>query len=236
MVDFGTFGSLGSQLFSRLVSGGIIIVGIIILAAVIVAVAFYVRYASQFIYEVEIRSLRSSGVKGTPTYKILKDKGAFIRKKKDKTTWFRLRNQAVDLPSPPLECIQLGIKGKNYIKILQLSDEEYYYLMPESIDTATIIRDGKPIILGQETVKVLDGDVAYWNIQKKKDNKKLFDMESLLMKVLPYVGIMLMFMCVVFLSYFMTNHWGEFSAAAQALEKAADRLASISGGTITPAG
>ena len=229
----GTFGTLGSALLSKLMTGGIVIIIIIILCIIIVAVALYVRYLSQFIYDVEIKSLRSSGIRDIEGYKILKDKGAFIRNKRDKSVWFRLKGQMVDLPPPPLEAIQLGVKGKNYVKILQKSDEEYYYLLPDKVDMINVLRDGKEIKIGTETVKVIDGDVAYWNIQRKKSDKKLFDVESLAMKLLPYIIPVLMFMLVIFLTYFITQHWGEFASAAAALERAADRLASISSAGVT---
>ena len=227
-------GSVGSAILSKLVSGSIIVIVALIIGACIVGLAFYLRYNSQFIYDIEIKSLRSSGLITNQNYKIIKDKGAFIRNKKDKSVWFRLKNQRVDLPPPPLECMQIGVKGKNYIKILQKSDEEYYYLLPENIDLQKVIRDGKELIIGEESIKVIDGDVAYWNIQRKKADKKLFDVESLFMKLLPYVVPVLMFMLVIFMTYMITQHWGEFSAAASALERAADRLASISNaGTVT---
>lgn len=222
------FGSVGSAIMNKLVSGGIIVVIAMILVGIIVAIALYMRYLSQFIYDIEIKSLRSSGIRSQPDYKIIKDKGAFIRNKRDKSVWFRLKNQLVDLPPPPLEAIQLGIKGKNYVKILQKSDEEYYYLLPDNIELNKVIRNGEEISIGKENVKVIDGDVAYWNIQRKKQDKKLFDAESLAMKLLPYIVPVLMFMLVIFMTYFITQHWGEFTAAAGALERAADRLASIS--------
>lgn len=232
----GTFGKVGGLILEKLVTGGIIVILVVILCFIIVGIALYIRYNSQFIYDIEIKSLRSSGFGKSQNYKILKDKGAFIRNKKDKSVKFRLKNQRVDLPVPPLECMQLGVKGKNYIKVFQKSDEEYYYLLPSRIDWETVIRDGQEIKIGEETVKVIDGDVAHWNIQQKKENKKIFDTESMVMKLLPYIIPVLMFMLVIFMTYFITNHWGEFTAAAQALEKAANSLASVSTATTTAAG
>lgn len=238
ITDFlqGGLGGIGTSILSSVMTGAVAVIIIIIIAGALVGLLFYIRYLSQFVYDVEIKSLRSSGTYGTPTYKIIKDKGAYIRRKKDKSVWFRLKDQGVDLPPPPLECIQLGAKGKNYIKILQLSDEEYYYLIPDKIDTSQVIRDGKSITLGESTVKVIDGDVGYWNIQRKKEQKKLFDSESLIMKLLPYIVPVLMFMLVIFMTYLITQHWGEFAAAAEALNKAADRLASISTATSSSGG
>lgn len=236
MVDTGAIGSIGSALITKLTTGTIVIIGVIILCAVLFGIGFYVKYLSQFIYDIEIKSLRSSGAGNQgSSYKIIKDKGAFIRNKRDKKTWFRLRNQRVDLPIPPLECMQIGVKGKNFIKILQKSDEEYYYLLPDKIETTMIIKDGIEIMLGQETAKIVDGDVAYWNIQRKKDNKKLFDPESMIMKLLPYIIPALMIIGVVFYTYIWLDKAPAIIEAgrqvAEALDRAAEHLASIT--TIT---
>ena len=100
--------------------------------------------------------------------------------------------------------------------------------MPEQIDLVKVIRNGIEVTLGNESVKVIDGDVAFWNIQRKKHDKKLFDTESTLMKLLPYIIPVLMFMLVIFMTYFITQHWGEFATAAQALEKASENFARMS--------
>ena len=227
------FGKVGTMLLEKIMSGTIIIILVIIFAGMLVALLFYLRYLSQFIYDIEIKSLRSSGIRNIAGYKIIKDKGAFIRRRKDKTVWFRLKNQRVDLPPPPLECMQLGVKGKNFIKIFQKSDEEYYYLLPDLIDLEKVIRDGKEIMIGQERVKVIDGDVGYWNTMKKKDNKKLFDTESLLMKLLPFIVPTLMIVLVIFISYFMIQKWDVLAQVATSLERASQNC--LSTGAVIPA-
>jgi len=228
LVDTTQFQEFGSKLLDNIITGGIAIVGVLVLCGVIVAVALYIRYLRQFNVKVEILSLRGRGGKGAPIYKIVRDVGGFIERRKDKSRWFRLRGEKVDLPSPPLEALQLDSHGVNNLKILQKSDTEYYYLLPYSISTDTIIRGGKEVPITQMNLKIVEGDVAYWAQLRKRDDKKMFDVESLAMKLLPYVVPVLMFMLVIFLTYLITDHWGEFVAAADALREAAHALRDVS--------
>lgn len=219
-----TFEGRAGEILSQIVTGGFAIILILILAGVILGVALYVRYLRQFNVKVEIISIRGGGTKEEPIYKIINDVGGFIVNKKDQTRFFRLRGEKVDLPSPPLESLQLDAKGRNHIKIFQKSDTEYYYMFPDKIDTKYVVREGKDIPIAQMSLKISEGDVAYWGQLRKRDNKKLFDTESIIMKLLPFLIPMLMFMLVIFLTYMITDHWGDFASAASALRDAAQAL------------
>lgn len=224
MADVSGIAEKGGELLTKLVSGSVIVILILILIGFILGLALYIRYLRQFNIRVEIQSLRGSGTHGQPIYKIVRDMGGFIRRKKDQTNWFRLRGEKVDLPSPPLEALQLDAKGNNQIKIFQKSDTEYYYLLPDKIDMTTIVRGGKEIPIAQASAKISDGDVVYWGQLRKRDNRTLFDTETLIMKLLPYIVPMLMFMLVIFMTYLITDHWGDFASAADALQAAAEAL------------
>lgn len=228
MADMSQIQTMGKDLLGGLVSGGLIIIGIIFFALIILGLALYIRYLRQFNIKVEIKSLRGSGTFGEPIYKIVNDVGGFVENKKDKTRWFRLKGEKIDLPSPPLEALQLDARGRNHIKIFQKSDTEYYYLLPDKINMKCIIRGSEEIPIAEAEMKVSDGDVAYWGQLRKRDNKKLFDMESMVMKLLPYVIPVLMFMLVIFLTYMITDHWGNFASAAEALRQAAEALRDVS--------
>jgi len=224
MADTSQFASIGSVLLKKVISGGAIVIGVIILALIILGIGLYVRYLRQFNVKVEIKSLRGSGTRGEPVYKIVEDVGGFIENKKDKTRWFRLKGEKVDLASPPLEALQMRADGKNLLKIFQKSDTEYYYLIPDKIDMTSIIRGGVEVPIAQMNMKIVEGDVSYWGQLRKRDNRKLFDTESLIMKLLPFIVPVLMFMLVIFMTYLITDHWGEFASAAQALKEAAEAL------------
>lgn len=232
MVDTGKFAEVGKEIIGKVITGGVVVIGILFLGGIILGLGFYIRYLRKFNVRVRIKSIRSRGITGEPIYKIVPDMGGFIENKKDKTRWFRLRGEKVDLPSPPLEVMQVDYRGVNYIDILQKSDIEYYYLLPDRIDFGTITRTGEDgnlidIPVGQRSMKIVEGDVAYWGQLRKKGDKKMFDMENIFMKLLPYIVPVLMFMLVIFMTYLITEHWGEFATAAQALNDAAKTLKDI---------
>ena len=233
MADLGDVGGIGGDILNKVMTGGVVVVGVIILAGIILAIGLYIRYLKQFNVKVEIKSLRGSGTRGEPIYKLVSDMGGFIHSKKDKSSWFRLRGEKVDLPTPPLETLQLDSHGKNHLKIFQKSDSEYYYLLPDKIDLNSIVRGNELIPIAQAGMKVVEGDVAYWGQLRKRDNRKLFDVESLFMKLLPYIVPVLMFMLVIFMTYMITDHWGEFSNAAQHLSEAAKALRDVSTASVT---
>jgi len=227
-MDTASFGTTASEVLEKVFTGGLLIGIFVIIASVIIGVALYLRWMRKFNISVEIKSLRGSGSSGQPIYKIINDVGGIIENKKDKTRWFRIKGQKVDLPTPPLEAFQIDSKGRNHIKILQKSDTEFYYLLPDKIDLKNVVRNGVLVPIAEAEMKVADGDVVYWGQIRKRDDKKLFDMESLIMKLLPYLIPMLMFMLVIFLTYMITDHWGEFSSAASALNEAAHALRDVS--------
>lgn len=229
-----TFGAKASNLVGKLLTGTVVVVGIIIFAAIVIGIAFYIRYLRKFNVIVEIKSKRSSGSEaGMEIYKIIPDKGGIMRSSRTKTTWFRLLGQKVDLPVPPNECFQLDSKGNNHLYIWHPSDEEYYFLLPDKIVQSVIVRGGQSIALNQAHMKIVDSGAAYWGQVRKRENRKLFDIEGLLWKLAPLVGMFLMFMLVIFLTYLITSHWGEFAAAANALKEAAQALAGTTHASVT---
>jgi len=227
-LDMSNIQGVGQEFLDKIISGGLIVMGVIFLIVVILGIGLYIRWLRQFNVRVEIKSLRGSGTMGEPIYKIVNDVGGFVENKTDKTRWFRLRNQKVDLPSPPLEALELDSTGRNHLKIFQKSDTEYYYLLPDRIDMKVIMRGGKEVPIAEMSMKIVDGDVAYWGQLRKRDNKKLFDMESMFMKLLPYIVPVLMVMLVIFFTYLITDKWDVFASAAQALREAAEALRDIS--------
>jgi len=228
-----TFSGIAGNLIERILQGSIIVFLSLICGLVIFGVLFFVRYLRQFDIVVEIKSLRGSGTFGEPIYKIVPDKGGMLFNKKDKRYDFKLLKERVILPPPPLECLELRSDGKNQIKIFQKSQDEYYYLFPDKIDLDTVVRKGKKIPIGTSSFNVVDGDISYWNTLRKRDNRKLFSAEDFITKILPYIGLFLMFVTIIFLTYIITDHWGEFSSAAQALKEASIALRDVSTASVT---
>lgn len=218
----GAAQNVATRLLETIISGSIYVFIVLMMGAIIISVLLYVRHIRKFNILVELKSLRGSGTKGEPVYKIVNDKAGMIFDKKDKRWWLRLKNEKVDLPTPPLDCLEVRADGKNQLKIFQKSQEEYYYLLPDKVDINHIIRGDQKIPIAQAKLNVVEGDISYWNSLKKKDNRKLFDMENLFMKALPYVGMFLMFISIIFLTYIISDHWGTFAAAADSLRLAAE--------------
>jgi len=241
-IDIGQLGSTATSFVSKGLMGIIITVGIFVLMAVILGVGLYVRYLRQFNVKVEIKSLRGSGSIGQPVYKLIYDKGGVIYSKKDKSWHFKLLNSKVALPVPPLECYELTAKGVNVIKIYQKSNEEWFYCLPDRIDTSVIIRSGVQIPIAQAQLKVVEGAPAWWNQLRKRENKKLFDPESIMMKLLPYIVPTLTLMATIFIFYIAMDKLPalvkSIQIAGEAVSQAADRLGSVKAsgtGTVTPA-
>lgn len=198
----GQFAELGSNILEKIIYGGFWIFGTLILCAIIVGAVLYIKFfIARFNIDVTIRSVRSRGADGSPIYKIIKDKGGFIHSRRDKSRWFRLKGERVDLPVPPLDALEVDYRGRNHVNIVQKSDEEYYYLLPGQINDTVIVRDGQEIPVAEQTMKVVEGDVSYWNQLRKRQNKQIFDIESFAMKMMPYVLIGAMLVGVIFYTY-----------------------------------
>ena len=69
--------------------------------------------------------------------------------------------------------MELQANGTNQIKIFQKSQEEYYYMLPETINLSIVIRGGEKVSLAQAKLNVVEGDVSYWNVLRKRDNRKI---------------------------------------------------------------
>lgn len=242
MVLEGTpFAEIGGNVFSSILSKGILFIGALIVVGIIFGVAWYIRWRRQFNIIVEIYSERSRGVDFTRStdrsseaisrmmdqgnYKIIFDKGAIIYSRKDKGSYFRLLEEKVDLPVPPFNVLQPSSKG-NILKLWQKSNEEYVYLLPDKIDKTVLVRaDGNTYAANQVSQKQVEGDIAYWNIKRKEEHKKLFDTESLLMKVLPIIAPIIVGALILFMVYIVLDKISVIEGVAVSLEKAAASLA-----------
>lgn len=233
MADVGTFGEVGRELVSKIMTGSMIVFLVLILGGIIVGVAFGVRYYRQFNVKVRIKTRRGSGTDGKPVYKVFYTKGAIIYRKKDKRSFFRVLKERVDLPTPPFEALYILSDGGNEITIRKDSDTEYSYEIPGSTEKMIFSDDGETLEVAKQNVRIVGSSDAYWNVLRKRDNRKLFDMESLMMKLLPYIIPMLMVIMVIFLTYIISDHWGDFATAAKALKEAAEALRDVTTASTT---
>lgn len=225
----------GSGLFGSALTGVLSLIGFLLIAGAIVGAAMYVRYLRQFDIKAEIISTRAN-IGGVDQYKIIFDKAGLIYSNQDKIWYFRVKGMKVDLPSPPFNVLIPTDKG-NMVKIWQKSAEEFVFLLPDAIDKSIIIRqDGKYYPTANLVVKQVEGDVSYWNIMRKQKNKKLFDPDSTIMKLLPFIVPLLMFVLVIFMTWMVIKNFDVLSGVADSLKQTAQILKGSTAATVTTSG
>lgn len=224
--------SAGINLFSGLLSNTIKFIGYLVVAAVIIGVGWWVHYLRKFDIEVEIKSLRAD-MGGRKQYKIIHDKAGYIYSKRDKCWFFRLKDIKIDLKVPPFNVLMPTDKG-NKIKLLQTSPDEFTFLLEDEIIEDKIIgTDGKLYPISAIKLKQVEGDVAFWNIKRKSLNKGLFNPESTLMKLLPFIVPVLMFVLVIFMTWMVLKNFSVLGDVAASLKETAQILTSSTSATVT---
>ncbi len=215
----GVFGTM----FGSAISGIVMLVGVILIGVAIIGTAWYVNYIRKFNIKAEIISTRAN-IGGIDQYKIIFDKAGLLFDRRDRLYYFRIKDLKVDLPSPPFNVL-IPTDSGNMVKLWQKSAEEFVFLLPDTIDKQIIVRqDGKVYPAGALKVKQVDGDIAYWNQKRKERDKKLFDPESTLMKLLPYIVPMLMFILVIFISWMVLKNFEVLKEVAGSLKETAQVL------------
>lgn len=223
----GTFGGI----FSGALTGVIALVGILLVGAAIIGTAWYVRYIRQFNIIAEIQSTRAN-IGGQDQAKYIFDKAGIIYDKKDKTYYFRIKDMKVDLPQPPFNVLIPTDRG-NMVKIWQKSAEEFVFLLPDTISPVIVRQDGQEYSSATLKTKQVEGDVAYWNVKRKERDKNLFNPESMIMKLLPYLVPMLMFVLVIFVSWMVLKNFEVLKDVAASLKETAQILKGSTQATIT---
>lgn len=193
---------VGNKLVSQIFSGAIWIGGALIIIAVLLGVIYYFFvYQRKFDIKVKVISERAGD-----KHKIIFDKAAILRDRKTKNKFIRVWNLKVDLPLPKFNIFQISNEG-DFIEIYRTSEDQFYYLTPPRVDKDHVIKlDGKLYPILAPEYKQIDTDIAYWNVKRKDMNKRMFDTESLLMKLLPYLGILLGGVIIIFVLYILLDH------------------------------
>ena len=195
-------GEVGGQLVEQIFSG-IIWIGIaLIIVGVLLGVIYYFFvYQRKFDIKVKIISERAEDKN-----KIIFDKAAVLRDRKTQNKFLRIWDLKVDLPLPKFNIFQSSNQG-DFIEIYRISENSFYYLTPPIIDKKHMIKsDGKLYPVLPSEYKIIDTELEYWNVKRKDMNKRMFDTESLLMKLLPYLGIMLGGVIIIFILYILLDH------------------------------
>lgn len=214
MAEVNPFSEIGSNLFEGIFSGIVVFGGVIIALGVIGFVMWYYGYyRKQFDIKVIIKSDRFG------TEKLIEDKAAIMKDKETGTKKLLIWGLKISLPVPPFSILQKTNKG-DLIEIWRKSEDEFIYLTPGSINKKYIVRqDGKEYPVAQIQQKQVEGDIAYWNVKRKLDNKGMFHPESILMKLLPYIPQIIGGMITVFVLYILLDSLPQILSELQQLTR-----------------
>jgi len=193
------FNAITSELFGR-VFGSIFYFGIVLLIISLLGglMWYFLHWRKKFDIMVKIRSERARD----PA--VYFDLAAIIYDRQTKTKYFRLLDTKVDLCVPPFNVLQKTNKG-DYLEIYRKSEDDFKFLTPGKIDKNRIIRaDGKIYSIASTDQKQIEGDI-YWYISRKDKMKKLFDSESLISKIIPWVPQILGGIFMIFILYILMD-------------------------------
>jgi len=202
MAEASLFSEMGSQIVSK-ITGGILWGGIALLVIGVLGFLgwYFFFYMKKFDIKVKVISQRAGD-----RNKIIFDKAAILWDRKTKTNFFRIWGLKLDLPSPKFNVLQSTNKG-DYLELYRTSEDTIYFLTPTKIDKNRIIKaDGKIYDINVQRNKMIDPDIAFWSVQRKKDNKKMFDTESLFMKLIPYIPQIMGGVLVIFVLYVLFDN------------------------------
>ena len=218
------FGDIAAQVASVAFSSVLYIFIAVVVGGAILGLFMYIKWRKQFDIEVKIKSTRAED-----KFSIIFDRAAIIKDKKDGTRYFELLNQKIELAVPPYNVLQTSSKG-DFLELWRKSETEYIYLTPPKIDREYYMKsNGLLYPMADVKQTQLEGDVAYWRIKRRETNKGLFDLESVWMKLLPYVPQIIGGILVVFVLYVLFTTLPE---VLNSLSQLTQELASLKGATI----
>ena len=202
MVDTSMFSEVGGGIVETIFSS-ILWIGLAIIVMGVIAIFgwWFGIYRKKFDIKAKIIFERA-GEKNWVRF----DKAAILVDRKTRTKYFRIWGLKIDLPVPKNSVLQSTNEG-DYIEIYSPGEDEFYFLTPARINKTQVIRsDGKLYATGEYDQNRIDSDVARWNIIRKNRNKGIFDMESMLMKLLPYIPFIMGGAFMVFMLYILMDH------------------------------
>jgi len=202
MADVNMFQEVGGK-FVETIFSGIIWFGLLFIAVAVVGglMYFFLIYKKKFDITVKIISERA-GDKD----RIIFDKAAILKDRKSQTPYFRIWGLKLDLTAPKFNVLQTTNRG-DYLELYRVSETDIYFLTPTQIDKTKILKaDGKIYTIAEQSNKLIDTDISFWSTKRKSMNTKMFDTESLLMKVLPYIPHIMGGVIMIFILYMLLDH------------------------------
>jgi len=209
-------GNLVERLFSGIVWFGI---GFIILSIVFGFLYYFVIYRRKFDIRVKVVSDRAEDKAN-----VFFDRAAILVDRKTNVKFFRLWSLRKELPVPRFNVLQNSNKG-DYIELYRKGEDELYFLPPAKISKLKVVKeDGKEHGIAEQESMRMDIDLDYWAAKRKSDNKKMFNMESPLMKLLPYLPAVFTGVLMMFILYILLDHLPGILSQLQQLYEAQNSI------------
>lgn len=196
------FQEIGGAVFSRIFSSILWVgLGIIIIGVLCFLMWYFLLYQRKFDIKVKIISNRAEDKNS-----VIFDKAAILTDRKTKTAYFRVWGLKRDFPVPKYNVLQRTNKG-DYLEIYRKSENDFYFLTPPQINNKRVIKsDGKLYAFSDQDQVMVDPEMGFWAVKRKTINKKMFDTDSILMKVLPYIPHIIGGMIMIFVLYILMDH------------------------------
>lgn len=199
-------GSIGGGLVDKVFSG-VLWFGVALLIIIVLGFAmwYFLIYKKKFDIRVKLISERA----GAHNVEIF-DKGAILTDASTKTPYLRVWGLKRDFPVPKYNVMRKLFDGRrelDYVEIYRKGEEEFYFLLPPTIEITRIVKsDGKVHSSLEQQQMMVDPEMAFWAVKRKTLNKKMFNTEGILFKLLPYLGIMLGGVIMIFILYILLDH------------------------------
>jgi len=232
MAETDIFGEVGGKIVDQVFSG-IIWFGVALILLVVVGGLFYYYFVYKRKFDIRVKIISD---RANDRHKIIFDKAAILKERKSKVKYFRIWGLQVELTIPAFNVLQNSNQG-DYLELYRPSEDVFYFLTPAKIIKTYVIKsDGKKHSLTSQEHNMMDTDINYWNTKRKTDNKKMFSTESLIMKLLPYVGVILGGVIMIFMLYILLDHLPGILSELKSLvtEMKSLKAASVKTGVILP--
>lgn len=197
------FESVGGAALDQIFSGVMwLAVALFAVIAIGGVMWYWFGYKRKFDIMVKIRSERA----GEPS--IVSGVGAIFHDRKTNSKYFKIiaGQIKVELPVPPFTIMQKDNRGRDVLELWRKSEDEFHYLTPGVIDSTEMVRqDGKVFPLSTVKQKTVEGDIAYWNVKRKRDYKGIFNQETIWMKMLPWIPQMVGGIFIIFVIWILAD-------------------------------
>ena len=199
MVEIGNAltGVVG-DIFSSTVTFSLVIAVILVIFGLVGGLVYYFFvYKKKFDIKCKIISTRAG------EDKVYFDYAGILHNKKSNVSFLKLWNTKVKLELPRFDIFYHTNEG-DYCEIERYSQRGFRFLTPSRIEKSYIVKkDGKLYPVSDLKQYPIEADIT-WILQREKENKKIIDPESFLMKLLSYMpqivsgALMFMMLFVIF--------------------------------------